>query len=244
MKDFKKKSIKTTPSVWEWNKIGKVSIQESNDPLVSVSYIPEKLIVSPQYFIQNIPGALPDLYIRNQVQHKLIEAAKLLPNGYKFVIFDGWRSIETQKALFYKMKDFVKRDHPNFTEEETLTATLRIVALPSTDIEKPSPHNTGGSIDLSIADNSGRLLGMGGPFDDIKETAKTAFYENESKMNIKEAVHVQENRRFLYNVMTQVGFTNYIEEWWHFDYGNQNWAYNKGTEHAIFGATKPLFPWV
>ncbi|WP_143800235.1 M15 family metallopeptidase, partial [Oenococcus oeni] len=131
-----------------------------------------------------------DLYIRNQVQHKLIEAAKLLPNGYKFVIFDGWRSIETQKALFYKMKDFVKRDHPNFTEEETLTATLRLVALPSTDIEKPSPHNTGGSIDLSIADNSGRLLDMGGPFDDIKETAKTAFYENESKVNIKEAVHV------------------------------------------------------
>ncbi|OLQ31609.1 D-alanyl-D-alanine dipeptidase, partial [Oenococcus oeni] len=161
MKDFKKNSIKTTPSVWEWNKIGKVSIQESTDPLVSVSYIPEKLIVSPQYFIQNIPGALPDLYIRNQVQHKLIEAAKLLPNGYKFVIFDGWRSIETQKALFYKMKDFVKRDHPNFTEEETLTATLRLVALPSTDIEKPSPHNTGGSIDLSIADNSGRLLDMG-----------------------------------------------------------------------------------
>ncbi len=242
MKDYKRISIETTTSVWEWNKIGKVSILESNDPLVSVSYIPEKIIVSPQYFIQNIPGALPDLYIRSQAQRKLLEAAKLLPNGHKFVIFDGWRSIKTQKALFDKMKDFVKRDYPNFTEEETLTATLRIVALPSTDSEKPSPHNTGGSIDLTIADNYGRLLDMGGPFDDIKDTAKTIFYEN--KIGSEETVSIQENRRLLYNVMTQVGFTNYIEEWWHFDYGNQNWAYIKGTDHAIFGATKPIFPWI
>ena len=28
--------------------------------------------------------------------------------------------------------------------------------------------------------------------------------------------------------MEDAGFTNYEEEWWHFDYGNQNWALEKG----------------
>ena len=27
--------------------------------------------------------------------------------------------------------------------------------------------------------------------------------------------------------MTSVGFTNLPSEWWHYDYGNANWAYYK-----------------
>ncbi|MCG4287414.1 D-alanyl-D-alanine dipeptidase, partial [Lactobacillaceae bacterium KNUT 0156] len=54
----------------------------------------------------------------------------------------------------------------------------------------------------------------------------------------------RENRRLLYHVMTQAGFTNYIEEWWHFDYGNQNWATVSKRDFAVYGATKPAFPWI
>jgi hypothetical protein len=32
-----------------------------------------------------------------------------------------------------------------------------------------------------------------------------------------------------------VGFTNYREEWWHFDYGNRFWAKLNGTD-SIYGA--------
>ena len=43
------------------------------------------------------------------------------------------------------------------------------------------------------------------------------------------------NRRLLWNVMTQVGFSNYPEEWWHFDFGNQFDAIQSGRQ-AIYGA--------
>jgi D-alanyl-D-alanine dipeptidase len=43
--------------------------------------------------------------------------------------------------------------------------------------------------------------------------------------------------------MTSVGFTNYVDEWWHFDFGDQNWAWMSGSDHAIHGKIAPSFPW-
>ena len=242
MLDFTDTPIETPVTNWDWSPIREVPIRENNEPLVSLSYLPEKMVVSPQYFIQNLPGSYPDLYTRAGVQEKLIAATRKLPYGYKFVIFDTWRSIPTQQALFDQMKRFVKQEHPDYSEAEIQQAALRIVALPSTDATKPSPHNTGGSIDLSIVDENGRLLDMGSPFDDISQRAKTTYYETEATDSKYDAV--RQNRRLLYHVMTQVGFTNYSEEWWHFDYGNQNWASLTDNDFAIYGATKPEFPWV
>ena len=242
MIDFTDLPIEAPITAWHWEDIRAVPINFSNEPLVSLSYLPEKMIISPQYFMQQLPGSRPELFARASVQAKLVEAAHLLPYGYKFVIFDTWRDMATQQALFDQMKAFVKRDNPAFTDEQITQAALRIVALPSTDANKPSPHNTGGSVDLSIIDEQGRLLDMGSPFDDISERARTTYYENNDADAQSETY--RQNRRLLYHVMTQVGFTNYIEEWWHFDYGNQNWAFVSHRGPAIYGATQPVFPWI
>ncbi|MFT8469328.1 M15 family metallopeptidase [Oenococcus sp.] len=234
--------IKKLVDLWDNEQVRQIRIIPENDPLVSLNYFPEKIIISPQYFIQGLDGALPDLYARERVYQQLLKAAALLPTGYKFVIFDAWRSIATQMALFEKMKGFVLRDHPDFDDKQVTTAARRIVALPATDIEKPSPHNTGASLDLSIADASGRLLDMGGNFDDAGAYSRTDFYEDHT--DTPQDQQAQENRRLLYQLMITAGFSNYIEEWWHFDYGNQNWAYALGKDHALFGATSPKFPWI
>ena len=42
-------------------------------------------------------------------------------------------------------------------------------------------------------------------------------------------------RRLLFHTLIDVGFVNYPEEWWHFDYGNQWWASIKNKEEAKFG---------
>ena len=34
----------------------------------------------------------------------------------------------------------------------------------------------------------------------------------------------RDNRRLLYNLMTSVGFVNYRCEWWHYAYGERQWA--------------------
>ncbi|MBI3289787.1 hypothetical protein HYZ78_00135 [Candidatus Microgenomates bacterium] len=40
------------------------------------------------------------------------------------------------------------------------------------------------------------------------------------------------------NVMEGAGFVVLDSEWWHFDFGNQFWAKQKGVK-AIYGSTKP-----
>jgi D-alanyl-D-alanine dipeptidase len=51
------------------------------------------------------------------------------------------------------------------------------------------------------------------------------------------------NRRLLHNTMTDAGFVNLPSEWWHFDYGDQLWAWANKKDHAIYGAAQPDFRW-
>lgn len=242
MPNYKEMPISLPKPTWDWGAIREVPISAVTDELISLNYLPSQLLVSPQYALQKLPGAEIELYARPDVQAKLVAASAMLPEGHKFVILDAWRAIETQQALFDQMCRFVARDFPDYTPEEIEPAALRIVALPSLDPTKPSPHHTGGSIDLSIVDSKGRLLDMGSPFDDISERARTDFYE--AKAETKAEITARDNRRLLYHIMTSVGFTNYAEEWWHFDYGNQNWAWVSEQPHAFYSNSKPVYAWV
>lgn len=244
--NFKETLIQMTTKAWSWDESRKKKIEESNEKLVPMGLAPNKIIVNSQYYIQNIEGALPESYARETVYQKLYVAFKLLPPGYRFVILDSWRPLKVQRALFDYLKNELKKMYPSLSEEEITNKTLTYVALPSKDATKPSPHNTGGSVDLTIADENGLLLNMGTDFDDTTLKAGTTYFEDQLakgiKLNPKE-IEALKNRRLLFHIMTSVGFTNYLDEWWHFDYGNQNWAWVSGNEHAIYGKTAPYFPW-
>ncbi|MCS3917463.1 D-alanyl-D-alanine dipeptidase [Caldanaerobacter subterraneus subsp. tengcongensis MB4] len=245
-KNFKEIPISTPIEKWNWEEVRKIPIRENNEKLVPLSLYPERIIVRSEYFLQGIKGALPECYVRESVYEKLLEAADLLPPGYKFVIFDTWRPIQVQQSLFDTLKEQFRKQYPSESEEEITKRTLTFVALPSTDPTRPSPHNTGGAVDLTIADDKGRLLNMGTEYDDPTEKARTTYFEEllkEGKELSKEEREALENRRLLFNIMTSVGFTNYLDEWWHYDYGNQNWAWVSKKEYALYGRAKPFFAW-
>ncbi len=85
------------------------------------------------------------------------------------------------------------------------------------------------------------MLAMGTDFDEFSERARTRFYEERWKagdQTISEEHLCAKNRRILYNAMIKAGFTNYPDEWWHFDYGNQFWGKITGC-NAIYGPTEP-----
>lgn len=37
-----------------------------------------------------------------------------------------------------------------------------------------------------------------------------------------------------------VGFTNYSEEWWHYDFNNASWARRVGAQEASYGAVEAM----
>lgn len=243
---LKETSIPLPAKAWNWGEVRKKKIEECSEKLVPMGLVPDKILVSSQYYIQNIEGALPESYARETVYKKIIEAAKLLPPGYRFVILDCWRPLKVQQSLFDILKDDFRKRYPSDSEEEIMNRTLTYVALPSRDSEKPSPHNTGGAVDLSIVDEDGLLLNMGTDFDDSTLKAGTTYFEEKLAKGTElspEELEALKNRRLLYNIMTSVGFTNYVDEWWHYDFGNQNWAWMSKNDHAVYGKADPSFPW-
>lgn len=108
--------------------------------------------------------------------------------------------------------------YPEEDEEKLTQMTETYVSLPSTDRTKPSPHATGGAIDLSIIKEDGTFLDMGTEWDNFDINSRTSHFRNKNSI-------VHQNRALLYGVMSKVGFTNYPEEWWHYDFGNQFWGH-------------------
>lgn len=170
-----------------------------------------------------LPGSSPHIAARKTVVDKLVKAEQLLPDGFHFKIYDAYRPIAVQQALWDYFRNKKRKENPNKTEEEIDKITAFCVSFPSYNVLEPSLHNTGGAVDLTITDKTGNELDMGCQFDDFTDKAWTSYYEPNCHNN-KDSEIIRSNRRMLYNVMTEVGFTNLPSEWWHYDYGDDKWA--------------------
>ncbi|NLO75757.1 MAG: M15 family metallopeptidase [Clostridia bacterium] len=205
------------------------AIKECGEPLVEIKNN-EYFIIAPQYYQQGIPGAIDKMYVREGVYKRLVKAAQLLQKikpGYKIVILDAWRPPKVQESLFNKyyteLWERNVKSGAGLTPAEIYEKTQQFVSVPSLDKKKPSPHFTGGAVDITYADERGNWSTMGTGFDDFTEKALNDYLERKqtkSKLNETEK-EALENRRILYAVMKEAGFVSYREEWWHYDFGNQ-----------------------
>ncbi|AJY77575.1 D-alanyl-D-alanine dipeptidase [Paenibacillus beijingensis] len=209
-------------------------MQETGEPLVSLSDISPRIKVLPYYFHHNVPGALNDCYLRAGAAQRLALAAENLPDGCCFVVLDGWRPSEVQRALYETIRESFRRKGMN--ESEVARELAKFVAYPSDNVDMPSPHMTGGAVDLTIADPEG-WLDMGTGFDEFTVKARTDWYERAALLTETE-LKIRTNRRLLKQVMANAGFENYDEEWWHYDYGNQRWAMLTGGQAIYKGVRK------
>ncbi|PSJ44746.1 D-alanyl-D-alanine dipeptidase [Zobellella endophytica] len=234
--NFLSQAIVSNPEP-DWSRLQALPICETDDPLVPLGLVPSPLRVYPAYFHLGVPGALAECYVRRPVLTRLQQASRLLPAGVELVVLDGWRPLAVQQYLFDTLTGALREHYPAADQAELLARARRFVAPPSADPAAPSPHLTGGSVDVALCDSEGRLLDMGTEFDDISPWSYSAAFEAVVKPGAREA-DIIENRRLLHSVMGRAGFTNLPSEWWHFDYGNQSWAWFSQAPQARFG---PVF---
>jgi len=76
---------------------------------------------------------------------------------------------------------------------------------------------------------------MGSIFDDVTALAHTDHFEHKGTVASYSDAEAQANRRVLYWTMTEEGFVNYPNEWWHFCWGDQMWAKISGVPAAHYG---------
>jgi D-alanyl-D-alanine dipeptidase len=205
----------------------KIHIDECGEPLVELNG--DEFVLEPMYFKWGHTDN-PLIKAREGIINKLREAKKGLPQGFNFKIWDGFRTLKVQKILYDDYYNRLKKDHPDFSHEKICQMVEIFVSPASKNPLFPSPHNTGGAIDLTIVDENGEELNMGTPFDEFTEKSFT----NHFSKDLENEAH--KNRMMFKDIMEQAGFANYFEEWWHYSYGDQEWAKTRGKSRALYGS--------
>jgi len=221
----------------KWESMESITINDNEEPLVPIS-MSSLIKCYPIYYKMGVEHSIPECFVRQSVFEKLLEAAKVLPKGINLVVLDGWRPFLVQEYLFNTFFKYLRNNplYQDSSEEFVREMARNIVSPPRTNIKSPSPHLTGGAVDVTLSDHAGRLLDMGTNFDENSPLSWTSALENTEGVS-QDAIT---NRRVLYHALTSVGFTNLPSEWWHYDYGDQLWAYYNKEPSAIYGVTYPM----
>jgi D-alanyl-D-alanine dipeptidase len=204
-----------------------VPIRPLDQPLVRVDQIGAGIYDRAEYHAWGLPGTLPRSWVREGVAERLERVAAALPDGFTLVVWDAYRPLGVQAALFAAYLSELVAVHPEMPGEALEEAAARYVTPPSRSLVAPPPHLTGGAIDLTLGHRDGTLRDLGTGFDAFVPEAETHAFEQTRS-------GARDLRRLLFWSMHAAGFTNYSEEWWHFDYGDQFWGLVTG-QPAIYG---------
>jgi len=198
---------------------------------------PSDFVIDPKYFEWSFSDT-EEVLLRASVIEKLNEAKALLPEGWNFKIWDGYRTLSTQEKVYKNYWDRLKKENPAWDDEKIRENVEIFVSPASEDVELPSPHNTGGTVDLTLVDENGEEVDMGTPFDEFTPNSYTDHFKD-SLEGSKEATW-HKNRMLLLETLEELGFKNYYDEWWHFSYGTQEWASQTGNPIAFYGSIELL----
>ena len=210
-------------------------IMDSGQELVSLA--DSGMLLDPKYFEWQYSKD-PEMKLREDALKNLLKARDILRERvgnalWNFKIWDCFRTLETQRLLFDAYAQDLRKAHPEWSDDAIEDAVQVFVSFPSFDPDRPAPHNTGGAVDLTIVDENGEELDMGTEFDEFVEKAHTDFFDDSQ---VEAEIEIHKNRMLLKEVMEEAGFVNYSQEWWHFSYGDQFWAYANEKAHAIYGS--------
>lgn len=204
-----------------------VPLEPRDEPLVPVAEAGDRIVDRAEYHRWGLLGAMPRSWVREDVAARLGRVAQSLPDGMTLVVWDGFRPLAVQGRLFDNYLYELAAVHPEMPADALEEAASRYVSRPSRSIHHPPPHLTGGAVDLTLGDADGEPLDLGTPFD--------AFVPEAGAHALEDVPGPQRDlRRLLHWGMHDQGFTNYSEEWWHFDHGNQFWGRVTGNT-AVYG---------
>lgn len=195
-----------------------VAIVDNGEPLLTV----EGVDCRQAYVELGIEGQTVPMRLRSGVIDRLCLADKTLPSGFSLVVLDGYRTLPFQRALHQYYYAGIGGAAPTRAGYVSDPDDARLVP----------PHTTGGAVDLTLAWH-GVPMALGTDFDAFDEAAWSRAYEAPGA-----AEPVRSLRRLLAHVLSEQGFCPYPLEWWHFSYGDQMWAFNRGMPHAEYGPVR------
>ena len=177
--------------------------------------------------------------LRLGVVQRLLDAQQQLVErdpGLRLSIFDAWRPIAVQAFMVDHSIAELCRERgvevrSGHAFEQVVADVGRFWAAPSRDPATPPPHSTGAAVDLTLSSSDGTPLAMGGEIDAIGAVSEPQHYAGRED---SEARCWHQRRQLLAEVMGAAGFAQHPNEWWHYSFGDQLWAWRKGAAVAVY----------
>lgn len=195
--------------------LARVPVRDNGERLVPMSAEPENAIAT---------GTLRSPWIRAGALARLRLAAAHIRRQdprHTLVVYDAHRLMSVQKMAFEKYTKLFGEKHPHLKGDELSEYVHQHVAVPSV-----AGHPTGGAVDVSILED-GAPIDMGGKYADFDTPAYVAFADGLTEAQ-------RRNRARLREAMVSSGFAPFNGEWWHFSYGDPEWAALWGEPAAIY----------
>jgi len=199
-------------------------VGDSTEPLVDVRTYDQSIVS--EYLKEDMLEITGDIiYIRDTLARKLAEVnAGLKDKGLRLKIVYGYRHPIVQERYFIKRREVLREENSTMSDAELDRLTHNFVAVPDV-----AGHPAGGAVDLTVIDAQGTLLDMGTEIADYTDPKLIQTFD-ERISDVQKA-----NRMVLHDLMVDADFAPFYGEWWHFSYGDREWAafYNK---KALYGA--------
>ncbi|HEY3268907.1 MAG TPA: M15 family metallopeptidase [Armatimonadota bacterium] len=197
-----------------------IPIRDNGEPLVD--FVKAGLTFAPRHPVFPFPRVH---LARQGLVDRLLEAQRRLPDGWKMVIVEAFRTIQVQRMQHVANQARFAMLFPYLSPEER-QALIEDFSAPPDVAEVPPPHSTGGAVDIHLEDAFGHEIDIISPFS--PEQVEAAAWD----APVSDAA--RRNREMLRAAMETGGVTNYPGEYWHWSYGDQGWAHRGGHPHALY----------
>jgi D-alanyl-D-alanine dipeptidase len=219
-----------------------IPIQDCGEPLVPLD--PERLVLPRPhaYEVLGAPyGERSPYFLRQGVSDRLLQAQTQLQithPGWAIQVFDAYRPIAVQQFMVDTV--FAEQIQTQGLNAATLSPAQREALLaqvyqfwapPSPDPRTPPPHSTGAAVDVTLVDAEGQPVDMGSPIDELSVRSYPDHFaplpgEMAGEMEGDPAhASYHTHRCLLRTAMQAAGFRQHPQEWWHFSWGDQLWAW-------------------
>lgn len=192
-------------------------VRENNEPLVSLRSIPQLIFDSKS----------DEYFVREQIHEKINRIAnRSKALGYSLYVCEAFRSLAKQKVFWQEALLQTHAKHPDILDGRKLfELTSKFTAPP-----ERAMHCTGGTVDVLLYSNAKKEILY--DFDDSDESYYNELVYTDNPLISEEEKKV---RQTLNSLKESEDFVNYPLEWWHYSFGNAEWALYSGKEFALYG---------
>jgi len=215
------------PRILSYEDVKAIAPGTSSEPLVDVREKGSPHIVCEYEMKDMLSYTGEAMLLRVSAAERLIQAAQDLADkmpGARLKLAYAYRHPEVQTRYFEEQSKKIRAENPSMLDDDINSAAHLLIAVPEV-----AGHPTGGAVDVTILGPDGAPLDTGTGIADFTDKERITVFSSQV------SAEQRDNRMLLRGVMMSVGFAPFDGEWWHFSYGDREWAAYYGVQKALYG---------